>query len=228
MDKYVYHLLGRSHLDLTDELSLRLFGSDGEQKQHETALSSGNKRPHLTPQEIFGLKAIVMYIHALAVSKKNVPQLISEPIELVRDIRLVVDEHKNDELDSAVTGVPLLHWPGIKTDPGFTRLAKPPKPKKDTNRLPSFLKNEQKSSSSSAPSHLKKERVPCNICQACISPDCGRCHFCMDMPRFGGAGKLRQPCQLRLCLQPLLLPTIVCNICNLDGWFAETNLRLIE
>jgi F-box/leucine-rich repeat protein 10/11 len=80
MDKYVYHLLGRSHLDLTDELSLRLFGSDGEQKQHETALSSGNKRPHLTPQEIFGLKAIVMYIHALAVSKKNVPQLSLSPL----------------------------------------------------------------------------------------------------------------------------------------------------
>merc|ERR1719192_3270847 len=124
MDKYVYHLLGRSHLDLDDDARQRLLGPDSERSQHEQSLTSGSKRGNLTPQEIFGLKAIVMYIHALAVSKKNVPPLIPEPIELVRDIRVVVDEHKGDEHELAVTGVPLLHWPGIKSDPGFMRVHK--------------------------------------------------------------------------------------------------------
>ena len=135
---------------------------------------------------------------------------------------------KGDEHELAVTGVPLLHWPGIKSDPGFMRVHKTSKPTKK-EKLPSFLtKNEQKTSTTSGPSHLKKERVPCKICQACISPDCGKCHYCMDMLKFGGSGKLRQPCQMRLCLQPLLLPTILCNICGLDGWYAEPSMRLIE
>lgn len=228
MDKYVYHLLGRSHLDLDDDAKRRLLGPDSERSQYEQSLSSGSRRGSLTPQEIFGLKAIVMYIHALAVSKKNVPPLIPEPIELVRDIRVVVDEHKGDEHELAVTGVPLLHWPGIKSDPGFMRVHKVPKPTKK-EKLPFLVtKNEQKSCSTSGPSHLKKERIPCKICQACISPDCGKCHYCMDMLKFGGSGKLRQSCQMRLCLQPLLLPTILCNICGLDGWYAESNMRLIE
>ena len=228
MDKYVYHLLGRSHLDLDDDARQRLLGPESERRAHEQSLTNGTRRGNLTPQEIFGLKAIVMYIHALAVSKKNVPPLIPEPIELVRDIRVVVDEHKGDEHELAVTGVPLLHWPGIKSDPGFMRVHKVPKPTKK-EKLPFLVsKNEQKSCSTSGPSHLKKERVPCKICQACISPDCGKCHYCMDMLKFGGSGKLRQSCQMRLCLQPLLLPTIVCNICGLDGWYAEPNMRLIE
>ncbi len=88
MDKYVYHLLGRSHLDLPLEVKHRLLGTEQEQKSHEAAVTSASsKRHHLTPQEVFGLKAIVMYIHALAVSKKNVPPLLPEPIELIRDIR---------------------------------------------------------------------------------------------------------------------------------------------
>ena len=59
-----------------------------------------------------------MYIHALPVSKKNVPPLLKEPINLVRDIKLVVEGHKNDEPEKAVTGQPLLHWPGIKSEKG--------------------------------------------------------------------------------------------------------------
>ena len=65
-------------------------------------------------QELFGIKAIVMYIHALAVSKKNVPPLLKEPINLVRDIKLVVEKHKNDDPALAVTGQPMLFWYGIK------------------------------------------------------------------------------------------------------------------
>lgn len=106
-------------------------------------------------------------------------------------------------------------------------MPKPAKPKKE--KLPFLTKKDQaKFSTSPAPGHLKKERVPCKICQACISSDCGECHFCADMPKFGGTGRLKLPCQMRQCLQPLLLPSLVCNICNLDGWYAEPTHKLIE
>ena len=46
--------------------------------------------------------------------------------------------------------------------------------------------------------------------------------------RFGGPGHIRQPCELRKCIQPLLPLTVVCNICGLDGWYAEPSMRLVE
>ena len=70
--------------------------------------------------------------------------------------------------------------------------------------------------------------MPCKICQACIAPDCTKCEFCLDMIRYGGPGRLRKPCKLRKCVQPLLPLDTVCCICGLDGWYAEANMRLIE
>ena len=65
-----------------------------------------------------------MYIHALAVSKKNVPPLLKEPINLVRDIKKLVETHKNDDPALAVTGQPLLFWSGIKNDKATYRWGK--------------------------------------------------------------------------------------------------------
>ena len=47
-----------------------------------------------TVQELYGLKAIVMFIHALPVTRKSVPSLISNAVELIKDIRTIVDTHK--------------------------------------------------------------------------------------------------------------------------------------
>jgi len=215
LDKYVYHLLGRSHMTLEEEATTRLFGSKAERDAHEDALAN-NPPKHITAVELFGLKSIVMYIHALAVSKKAVPSLIPEPINLVRDVRVVVDTHKTDDADLAVTGKPLLYWPGIRDDPGYMRMAGSHKPKK-------FTPPAKRASNGRA------DRVACKICQACISPDCGLCANCADMVRFGGPGRLRgRPCQMRQCLQPLLAPATVCAVCGLDGWYAEVHLRLVD
>ena len=89
LDKYVYALLGRTHLEFSDEEQCLLLGSEDERTQHLESLEQHHR--HVTAQEIFGIKAIIMYIHALPVSKKNVPPLLKEPINLVRDIKLVVE-----------------------------------------------------------------------------------------------------------------------------------------
>ena len=88
LDKYIYHLLGKTQLDFEDEdIRYRLLGSEDEQERFEESIKNPANVPHITAQEIFGLKAIVMYIHALPVSKKNVPYLLKSPIKLVQDLR---------------------------------------------------------------------------------------------------------------------------------------------
>jgi F-box/leucine-rich repeat protein 10/11 len=221
LDKYVYALIGRTHLELSEDKQLKLLGSWEERQQYLESISQHHR--HITPQELFGLKAIIMYIHALAVSKKNVPPLIKEPINLVRDVRLVVETHKDDNPCKAVTGHPLLNWAGIKDDKGYAKIkiTKASKKKASDGYFYSPLKE-----GSYKPE--KPVRLPCKICQACISPDCTKCDFCIDMVRYGGPGNLRRSCLLRTCLQPLLPLQVTCNKCNLDGWYADTNMRLVE
>ncbi|MEC8206006.1 MAG: CXXC-type zinc finger protein, partial [Pseudomonadota bacterium] len=47
----------------------------------------------------------------------------------------------------------------------------------------------------------KRVRTSCN-CENCIKEDCGECHYCRNMTKFGGTGTLRKRCQQRKCLTP--------------------------
>lgn len=47
---------------------------------------------------------------------------------------------------------------------------------------------------------LRRRRVRCKRCEACLRTECGDCNFCRDMKKFGGPGKLKQTCVLRQCL----------------------------
>lgn len=44
---------------------------------------------------------------------------------------------------------------------------------------------------------LKRKR--CGTCEGCTAKDCGKCRFCLDKPRFGGRGVLKQCCVQRKC-----------------------------
>uniref|UniRef100_A0A182SVD2 [histone H3]-dimethyl-L-lysine(36) demethylase n=1 Tax=Anopheles maculatus TaxID=74869 RepID=A0A182SVD2_9DIPT len=92
--KYVYTLLGHSHLE----------GEPG--REHEL---EGKPHVHLTHYELFGLKDIVMYLYDLPAQKKNVPELIRDPVALIKDVRTLVERHCRDVPELAVTGVPVLH-----------------------------------------------------------------------------------------------------------------------
>lgn len=59
-------------------------------------------------QELHGLKAIVTYLHSLPINKKNVPDLIVDPVALIKDVRTLVEQHRYDSPDSAVNGRPVL------------------------------------------------------------------------------------------------------------------------
>ena len=45
----------------------------------------------------------------------------------------------------------------------------------------------------------KKKSVACKTCPGCVTPQCGQCKYCLDMPKFGGKGKMRQRCVLQAC-----------------------------
>lgn len=94
LERYVHCLLGRTHL--------------AESNDKPPIISPDRPHVHLTQQELHGLKAIVMYLHALPTNKKNVPELISNPIALINDVRTVVGLHRHDDKDLAITGVSVL------------------------------------------------------------------------------------------------------------------------
>lgn len=91
--KYVYTLLGRSHLE-------------GEPDRIEEALEKSHV--HLTHYELFGLKEVVLYLYDLPQNKKNVPELIKDPVALIKDVRTLVERHCKDSPQQAVTGIPVL------------------------------------------------------------------------------------------------------------------------
>lgn len=52
-----------------------------------------------------------MYLHSLPINKKNVPELVQDPIALIQDVRRLVEEHRKDSHEKAVTGRPILRLP---------------------------------------------------------------------------------------------------------------------
>ena len=52
-----------------------------------------------------------MFLHSLPTNKKNVPELIRDPIALIKDVRTLVEQHRYDSPEAAVTGKPILRPP---------------------------------------------------------------------------------------------------------------------
>lgn len=121
LERYVYCLLGKSHLRERN-------GTIHDNRENVKP----NEHVHLTPQviallriarlgrrwsdlnarlflqELHGLKAIIKYVYTLPANKKNVPELISDPILLIKDVRTLIELHCHDNPDLSVTGRPVL------------------------------------------------------------------------------------------------------------------------
>lgn len=194
LEQYVFVLLGRNHLDASEP--------------PRNSVSLGPHHRHLTPYELHGLKSIVMYLHSLPSTKKNVPDLISDPVALIHDVRCLVEQHRYDNSDSAVTGLAILPIPPPLTIADRERIK--------TKRTYTKRINESKIESKS--SMQRRRRTRCKKCEACTRSDCGECIYCQDMVKFGGTGRAKQTCLMRQCLRPMLPVTAACKVCHLDGW----------
>lgn len=91
--KYVFTLLGTSHLEHEED---RVEDVDSQ------------KHIHLTHYELFGLKEIVLYLYDLPQNKKNVPDLIKDPVALIKDVRTLVERHCKDDNQLAISGIAVL------------------------------------------------------------------------------------------------------------------------
>ncbi|XP_010873012.1 F-box/LRR-repeat protein 19 [Esox lucius] len=90
-------------------------------------------------------------------------------------------------------------------------------------------------SGSKALGGARRRRTRCRRCQACMRTECGECHFCKDMKKFGGPGRMKQSCLLRQCTAPVLPHTAVCFSCGeagkedtVDSEEEKFNLCLME
>lgn len=199
--KYVFTLLGRSHLE-------------GEADRTEEVMNQ--EHVHLTHYELFGLKEIVLYLYDLPQHKKNVPELIKDPVALIKDVRSLVERHCKDDNQLAITGVPVLkselnrtihNFDLIHADkddddsldgpPGVSHqgdrdekdrddnMFLQPAPAKFNGPKGTYKKMHVDGGKNGTP---RRRRTRCKICEACQRSDCGECTFCLDMVKFGGPG----------------------------------------
>nr|XP_027219721.1 jmjC domain-containing histone demethylation protein 1-like [Penaeus vannamei] len=231
LERYVHVLLGRTHLTLPPDeqqkyerylASKKKNNNNNKVKGEDEESDGGEDGPeehiHLTQYELHGLKAIVMYLHALPTSKKCVPELITDPIALIRDVRTVVEKHRYDSPELSTTSRPVLEWwPRESTKFGVKRPLGDPtagatkrrRRNSDENKVVRLPPNAAK---------IRHRRVRCKYCESCLRDDCRQCGFCMDMVKYGGPGTMKQTCKMKKCTQPMLPVTAVCYECQLDGW----------
>ncbi|KAJ8610375.1 hypothetical protein CTAYLR_003879 [Chrysophaeum taylorii] len=50
---------------------------------------------------------------------------------------------------------------------------------------------------------IRRRRVRCKACAACLRLECGKCRYCLNMRKFGGAGTMKGACEQRRCLNPI-------------------------
>jgi F-box/leucine-rich repeat protein 10/11 len=124
LDRYIHCLYGRTHLDLPEEEKRRLRLEKGENidpnkefmKMARLGGAAGGSSAgrvsnvHISPLELNGIKYAVMYLHYLPASKKNVPLMLPDPIAVIKDIRQLVLDHKDDDGQLAITGKYVLRW----------------------------------------------------------------------------------------------------------------------
>uniref|UniRef100_A0A8B9RKK7 Lysine-specific demethylase 2B n=1 Tax=Astyanax mexicanus TaxID=7994 RepID=A0A8B9RKK7_ASTMX len=161
---------------------------------------------YLTEFELNGLHALVEKLESLPEGKRCVPNGIENPQALLQHMKAVLKEHADDDPQLAVTGTPIVCCPkkSIKLRP----------PARPRSRV-SVCSGSGVSAARSAAA--RRRRTRCRQCAACVRTECGQCHFCKDMRKFGGPGRMKQTCILRQCIAPMLPHTAVCAVCGEAG-----------
>ncbi|XP_068181763.1 lysine-specific demethylase 2A isoform X2 [Antennarius striatus] len=175
----------------------------------------------LTTFELEGLCNLLGKLEELPAHKKCVPAGIRNASALLDDMRVVLKEHSIDDPKLSYTGKPIVRWP---ERPAWYQPPAPPPPVLYRPRLgPALPKGHgQRRTKSCSISALRRRRVRCKQCAGCRRKECGNCHYCHDMRKFGGPGRMKKGCIMRQCLTPALPNTARCAICG-EGESDESN-----
>uniref|UniRef100_A0A8C3PHJ7 [histone H3]-dimethyl-L-lysine(36) demethylase n=1 Tax=Calidris pygmaea TaxID=425635 RepID=A0A8C3PHJ7_9CHAR len=171
------------------------------------ATEVSTKWTHLTEFELKGLKALVEKLESLPENKKCVPEGIEDPQALLEDMKNILKEHADDDQNLAISGVPVVSWPKKTTK---NRAVGRPKGKLGPASAVKLAANRTTAGA-------RRRRTRCRKCEACLRTECGECHFCKDMKKFGGPGRMKQSCIMRQCIAPVLPHTAVCLVCGEAG-----------
>ncbi|XP_033014825.1 lysine-specific demethylase 2A isoform X3 [Lacerta agilis] len=183
---------------------------------HSNSPHKGNK-VHLTQFELEGLRCLVDKLESLPLHKKCVPTGIEDEDALIADVKLLLEEYANSDPKLALTGIPIVQWP--KRD----KLKLQARPKLRLPTIPITKPHTMKPAPRPATvrptvspivSGARRRRVRCRKCKACLQGECGMCHYCRDMKKFGGPGRMKQSCVLRQCLAPRLPHSVTCALCG--------------
>ena len=97
LDRYIHCIMAKTHLDLPDEEKRRMRLEKGDNIDTSKEIlklvnpngdKQQSKKPsyvHLTQPELLGIKFIVMYLHHLPHSKKNVPIMLPDPVSVSKN-----------------------------------------------------------------------------------------------------------------------------------------------
>jgi len=77
---------------------------------------------------------------------------------------------------------------------------KPRPPNRPKPKMAASPASAVKLSASRGTSGARRRRTRCRKCEACLRTECGECHFCKDMKKFGGPGRMKQSCIMRQCI----------------------------
>ena len=94
LDRYIHCIMGKTHMDLPEDEKRRMRLEKGDNidtskeilklvnPNAEKQQSKKTSYVNLTQQELLGIKFIVMYLHHLPHSKKNVPIMLPDPVSV--------------------------------------------------------------------------------------------------------------------------------------------------
>lgn len=147
-----------------------------------------------------------MYLYDLPPHRKNVPELIKDPVELIKDVRSLVERHCKDQPELAITGRPILRCDLNRSDNAVlsSRLQMEAAAAEHTdadgdgggvggNDNDGDFATPRTVSKTGGKPHKKnggvngalnvprRRRRRCKTCAPCNSTECGHCTFCLDM-----------------------------------------------
>jgi len=243
LDRYVTCLTGKSHIDLPEEDKVRLKLEKGDHiDPNREFINPGmsaeapvvpSEHVHLTQAEIRGLMLIVYYLHTRPMEDKEVPLLIPDPVSLLTCVKNIVETHKDDCPEKAVTGQYVLRWTeedDVEEDYKSKKII--PNPADYAGKLPENPMSQKAAAAAREGSSTqggmeapRRRRARCGTCPGCKAVDCKTCPACRDMPKHGGPGRLKQSCVNRKCTRPSLPVAAACSVCGKDGWGAVPDHR---
>uniref|UniRef100_A0A665VYF9 Lysine-specific demethylase 2B n=1 Tax=Echeneis naucrates TaxID=173247 RepID=A0A665VYF9_ECHNA len=212
LERYLHCLTKRSYLsqEIRKDCNLGSTSLDFPKTPSDSPASEPqSKWTHMTEYELSGLRILVEKLDSLPENKKCVPEGIENAQALLEDMKVVLKEHSDDDPKLAITGLPVVYWP--------KKIIKPRPPNRPKPKMAASPASAVKLSASRGTSGARRRRTRCRKCEACLRTECGECHFCKDMKKFGGPGRMKQSCIMRQCIAPVLPHTAVCLVCGEAG-----------